>query len=82
LAALYEKESDTDDHGRMGTWCHPASDAIYQVNVPFVKSLYANYPHCELTTCGAVGLPDVRWEIRSGHMNIGAGRGLPGIAAD
>jgi 2,3-bisphosphoglycerate-independent phosphoglycerate mutase len=59
-----------------GHGLHPASDAIYQANVPFVKSLYSKYPHCELITCGeAVGLPDGQMgNSEVGHMNIGAGR--------
>lgn len=59
-----------------GHGAHPASDAIYQANVPFVKSLYSKYPHCELITCGeAVGLPDGQMgNSEVGHMNIGAGR--------
>ncbi|MCY7410329.1 MAG: 2,3-bisphosphoglycerate-independent phosphoglycerate mutase [Chitinophagales bacterium] len=59
-----------------GHGAHPASDAIYQANVPFVKSLYSKYPHCELITCGeAVGLPEGQMgNSEVGHMNIGAGR--------
>jgi 2,3-bisphosphoglycerate-independent phosphoglycerate mutase len=58
-------------HGR-----HPASDAIYQAQTPFVKQLYCQYPHTELITCGeAVGLPDGQMgNSEVGHMNIGAGR--------
>src|SRR6185295_8395744 len=59
-----------------GHGAHPASDAIYQANAPFVKSLYAKYPHSELVTCGeAVGLPEGQMgNSEVGHMNIGAGR--------
>ena len=59
-----------------GHGLHPASDAIYQANVPFVKSLYAKYAHSELITCGeAVGLPEGQMgNSEVGHMNIGAGR--------
>ena len=59
-----------------GHGAHPASDAIYQAQVPFVKSLYSKYPHCELITCGeAVGLPEGQMgNSEVGHMNIGAGR--------
>jgi len=59
-----------------GHGVHPASDAIYRANVPFVRSLYTKYPHSELTTCGeAVGLPDGQMgNSEVGHMNIGAGR--------
>src|SRR5215468_5226633 len=55
---------------------HPPSDAIYQANVPFVKGLYAKYPHSELITCAeAVGLPEGQMgNSEVGHMNIGAGR--------
>jgi len=59
-----------------GHGTHPASDAIYQSNTVFIKSLYARYPHCELITCGeAVGLPAGQMgNSEVGHMNIGAGR--------
>ena len=59
-----------------GHGAHPASDAIYQASVPFVKSLYQKYPNSELITCGeAVGLPDGQMgNSEVGHMNIGAGR--------
>ncbi len=42
----------------------------------FIKSLYSQYPHCELITCGeAVGLPSGQMgNSEVGHMNIGAGR--------
>ena len=30
----------------------PSSDAIQQAKVPFVTSLYKNYPHTTLVTCG------------------------------
>ena len=54
----------------------PAADAIQQANVPFVSSLYTQYPHTTLTTCGeAVGLPDGQMgNSEVGHLNIGAGR--------
>jgi len=44
--------------------------------VPFVTSLYDQYPHTTLTTCGeAVGLPDGQMgNSEVGHLNIGAGR--------
>ncbi|HMO33504.1 MAG TPA: 2,3-bisphosphoglycerate-independent phosphoglycerate mutase [Lacibacter sp.] len=53
-----------------------ASDAIRQANVPFVSSLYGQYPHTTLTTCGeAVGLPDGQMgNSEVGHLNLGAGR--------
>jgi 2,3-bisphosphoglycerate-independent phosphoglycerate mutase len=58
-------------HGRV-----PAADAIAHANVPFVKSLYNQYPNTELITCGeAVGLPDGQMgNSEVGHLNIGAGR--------
>ncbi len=63
----------------MDGWGHgkvPASDAIANANVPFVRSLYSKYPHTELITCGeAVGLPDGQMgNSEVGHLNIGAGR--------
>lgn len=63
----------------MDGWGHgqvPASDAIANANVPFVRSLYGRYPHTELITCGeAVGLPDGQMgNSEVGHLNIGAGR--------
>lgn len=63
----------------MDGWGHgkvPASDAIANANVPFVKSLYSKYPNTELITCGeAVGLPDGQMgNSEVGHLNIGAGR--------
>jgi 2,3-bisphosphoglycerate-independent phosphoglycerate mutase len=58
-------------HGRVHS-----SDAIQHANTPFVKSLYTNYPHAELITCGeAVGLPEGQMgNSEVGHLNIGAGR--------
>ena len=52
------------------------SDAIYQSNIPFIKSLYATRPNSTLTTFGeAVGLPVGQMgNSEVGHMNIGAGR--------
>ena len=53
-----------------------AGDAIKQANTPFVDSLYHNYPHATLVTCGeAVGLPDGQMgNSEVGHLNLGAGR--------
>src|SRR5262245_40994169 len=53
-----------------------SSDAIQHANVPFVKSLYLNYPNSTLVTCGeAVGLPDGQMgNSEVGHLNLGAGR--------
>ncbi len=52
------------------------ADAIQQANVPFVTSLYNQYPHTTLVTCGeAVGLPDGQMgNSEVGHLNLGAGR--------
>lgn len=63
----------------MDGWGHgqvPASDAIANANVPFVKSLYDKYPNTELITCGtAVGLPEGQMgNSEVGHLNLGAGR--------
>ena len=54
----------------------PSSDAIQHANVPFVSSLYKNYPNTTLVTCGeAVGLPDGQMgNSEVGHLNLGAGR--------
>lgn len=54
----------------------PASDVIKHAHVPFVSSLYNNYPHSTLTTCGElVGLPDGQMgNSEVGHLNLGAGR--------
>jgi len=52
------------------------SDAIQNAKVPFVSSLYHQYPHTTLTTCGeVVGLPDGQMgNSEVGHLNLGAGR--------
>lgn len=54
----------------------PAADAIRAANTPFVDSLYSQYPHTTLTTCGElVGLPDGQMgNSEVGHLNLGAGR--------
>ena len=53
-----------------------SADAIQHANVPFVTSLYKNYPNTTLVTCGeAVGLPDGQMgNSEVGHLNLGAGR--------
>ncbi len=60
----------------MGAWRKKESDAIQNANVPFVSSLYNNYPHSTLVTCGeAVGLPEGQMgNSEVGHLNLGAGR--------
>lgn len=52
------------------------ADAIKQANVPFVSSLYDQYPNTTLVTCGEeVGLPDGQMgNSEVGHLNLGAGR--------
>ncbi|WP_298717539.1 2,3-bisphosphoglycerate-independent phosphoglycerate mutase [Chitinophaga sp.] len=54
----------------------PAADAIAHANTPFVDSLYEQYPHSTLITCGEdVGLPEGQMgNSEVGHLNIGAGR--------
>lgn len=54
----------------------PNADAIAHAKTPFVSSLYKQYPHSHLVTCGeAVGLPDGQMgNSEVGHLNIGAGR--------
>lgn len=53
-----------------------SADAIQNADVPFVSSLYHQYPNTTLVTCGeAVGLPDGQMgNSEVGHLNIGAGR--------
>lgn len=52
------------------------ADAIQNANVPFVSSLYSQFPNTTLVTCGeAVGLPDGQMgNSEVGHLNLGAGR--------
>jgi len=54
----------------------PKADAIQHAHVPFVASLYNQYPHTTLVTCGEeVGLPDGQMgNSEVGHLNLGAGR--------
>jgi len=54
----------------------PKADAIQHAHVPFVASLYNQYPHATLVTCGEeVGLPDGQMgNSEVGHLNLGAGR--------
>ena len=53
-----------------------SSDAIQNANVPFVSSLYQQYPNNTLITCGElVGLPEGQMgNSEVGHLNLGAGR--------
>jgi 2,3-bisphosphoglycerate-independent phosphoglycerate mutase len=53
-----------------------SADAIQNADVPFVSSLYHNYPNTTLVTCGEeVGLPEGQMgNSEVGHLNIGAGR--------
>jgi 2,3-bisphosphoglycerate-independent phosphoglycerate mutase len=53
-----------------------SADAIQNAHVPFVSSLYTQYPNTTLVTCGeAVGLPDGQMgNSEVGHLNLGAGR--------
>ncbi|WP_188048808.1 2,3-bisphosphoglycerate-independent phosphoglycerate mutase [Flavobacterium sp. GP15] len=54
----------------------PKISAIDNANVPFINSLYKNYPHAQLRTDGLnVGLPEGQMgNSEVGHMNLGAGR--------
>ncbi|OCB74457.1 2,3-bisphosphoglycerate-independent phosphoglycerate mutase [Flavobacterium crassostreae] len=54
----------------------PKVSAIDHANIPFIKSLYRNYPSAELRTDGLhVGLPEGQMgNSEVGHMNLGAGR--------
>lgn len=53
-----------------------SADAIQNAKVPFVSSLYNQYPHTTLVTCGEqVGLPEGQMgNSEVGHLNLGAGR--------
>ena len=53
-----------------------SSDAIQNANVPFVSSLYHQFPNTTLITCGEeVGLPEGQMgNSEVGHLNLGAGR--------
>src|SRR3989344_4919311 len=44
--------------------------------LPFIDSLFKNYPNCQLGASGKrVGLPDnQRGNSEAGHLNLGAGR--------
>jgi len=54
----------------------PKVSAIDNANVPFINSLYLNYPSAQLRTDGLnVGLPEGQMgNSEVGHMNLGAGR--------
>jgi 2,3-bisphosphoglycerate-independent phosphoglycerate mutase len=54
----------------------PKVSAIDNANVPFINSLYTNYPSAQLRTDGLnVGLPEGQMgNSEVGHMNLGAGR--------
>lgn len=54
----------------------PYADAIQHAKVPFVSSLYKQYPNTTLITCGEdVGLPEGQMgNSEVGHLNLGAGR--------
>ncbi len=53
-----------------------SADAIQNANVPFVSSLYKDYPNTTLVTFGEdVGLPEGQMgNSEVGHLNLGAGR--------
>lgn len=54
----------------------PKVSAPDNANIPFINSLYSNYPIAELRTDGLnVGLPEGQMgNSEVGHMNLGAGR--------
>ncbi|MFM9988307.1 2,3-bisphosphoglycerate-independent phosphoglycerate mutase [Flavobacterium sp.] len=54
----------------------PKVSAIDNANIPFIDSLYKNYPSAQLRTDGLnVGLPEGQMgNSEVGHMNLGAGR--------
>lgn len=53
-----------------------SADAIRHARTPFTSSLYNQYPHTTLVTCGEdVGLPEGQMgNSEVGHLNLGAGR--------
>jgi 2,3-bisphosphoglycerate-independent phosphoglycerate mutase len=60
-------------------WGHspdPKVSAPDNADIPFIRSLYKNYPNAELRTDGMnVGLPEGQMgNSEVGHMNLGAGR--------
>lgn len=60
-------------------WGHspdPEVSAIAKADIPFMRSIYKQYPNAELVTHGmAVGLPEGQMgNSEVGHLNIGAGR--------
>jgi 2,3-bisphosphoglycerate-independent phosphoglycerate mutase len=60
-------------------WGHspdPKVSAIDNANIPFIDSLYKDFPNAELRTDGLhVGLPEGQMgNSEVGHMNLGAGR--------
>lgn len=54
----------------------PKVSAVDNANIPFINSLYQNYPNASLRTDGLnVGLPEGQMgNSEVGHMNLGAGR--------
>ena len=54
----------------------PTVSAIDNANIPFINSLYKNFPTAQLRTDGLnVGLPEGQMgNSEVGHMNLGAGR--------
>jgi 2,3-bisphosphoglycerate-independent phosphoglycerate mutase len=54
----------------------PKVSAPDNANIPFIKSLYTQYPNAQLRTDGlSVGLPEGQMgNSEVGHMNLGAGR--------
>ena len=56
----------------------PKVSAIDNANIPFINSLYSNYPSAQLRTDGLhVGLPEGQMgNSEVGHMTIGAGKAL------
>ncbi len=54
----------------------PKVSAIDNANIPFINSLYSQYPNAQLRTDGLnVGLPEGQMgNSEVGHMNLGAGR--------
>jgi len=60
------------------------SNVIYTQGAPYIEGLRKQYPMSTLKACGeAVGLPEGQMgNSEVGHLNLGAGRGVPGPRQD
>lgn len=58
---------------------NPDVSAFARARIPYIDSLFKNYPNSQLSACGEdVGLPKGQFgNSEVGHLNIGAGRIVP-----